>query len=54
MPGSPFFADEPRHDTLRLNFSNRPPELIEEGMARLGRVTAQGLAARVGRELVVA
>jgi DNA-binding transcriptional MocR family regulator len=23
---------------LRLNYSNRPPELIEEGMARLGRV----------------
>lgn len=25
---------------MRLNFSNRPPELIEEGMRRLGAVIA--------------
>lgn len=50
VPGSPFFAERPRHDTLRLNYSNRPPELIEEGMARLGRVTSRALA----RELAAA
>lgn len=54
VPGSPFYAEAPRHDTLRLNFSNRSPEHIDLGIARLGGVTAEELAARVGRELVVA
>ncbi len=45
VPGGPFYAAEPRHDTLRLNFSNRPPDRIDDGMARLGRVVA---AATVG------
>lgn len=44
VPGASFYADRPRHDTLRLNYSNRPPDRIEEGMARLGRVTARALA----------
>lgn len=38
VPGAPFFASEPRHEFMRLNFSNRPPELLEEGMRRLGSV----------------
>lgn len=38
VPGAPFFASAPRRNTLRLNFSNRTPELIREGMGRLGRV----------------
>jgi 2-aminoadipate transaminase len=38
VPGAPFFAERPQRNTLRLNFSNRPPELIKEGMERLGRV----------------
>lgn len=45
VPGSPFFAAEPRHDTLRLNFSNRPPDHIDDGMARLGRVVAAAIEA---------
>jgi 2-aminoadipate transaminase len=40
VPGSPFFAAEPRVEFMRLNYSNRPPELIEEGMRRLGAVIA--------------
>ncbi len=40
VPGSPFFAAQPRHEFIRLNFSNRPPELITEGMRRLGAVLA--------------
>ncbi|MFL5354365.1 PLP-dependent aminotransferase family protein [Archangium sp.] len=40
VPGSPFFAHEPRSEFMRLNYSNRPPELIEEGMRRLGAVIA--------------
>ncbi|MEO6323962.1 MAG: PLP-dependent aminotransferase family protein, partial [Thermoanaerobaculia bacterium] len=38
VPGSAFYAAAPRHEMMRLNYSNRPPELIEEGIARLGRV----------------
>jgi 2-aminoadipate transaminase len=38
VPGSAFFAGPPRREMMRLNYSNRPPELIEEGIARLGRV----------------
>jgi 2-aminoadipate transaminase len=38
VPGAPFFAEAPRRNSLRLNFSNRPPELISEGIARLGEV----------------
>jgi 2-aminoadipate transaminase len=36
VPGAPFYPAEPCKQTLRLNFSNRPPALIAEGMARLG------------------
>lgn len=38
VPGSAFFVDDIRRDFVRLNFSNRPPELIKEGMKRLGEV----------------
>jgi 2-aminoadipate transaminase len=43
VPGSAFYAQAPRHDMLRLNYSNRPVDLIEEGIARLGRVVARHL-----------
>ncbi len=36
VPGAPFYPERPCRETLRLNFSNRPPPLIAEGMARLG------------------
>jgi 2-aminoadipate transaminase len=38
VPGSPFFAVNPRSECIRLNYSNRSPELIDEGMRRLGSV----------------
>ncbi len=38
VPGSPFFAGTARHEFVRLNYSNRPPDLIQEGMRRLGTV----------------
>jgi 2-aminoadipate transaminase len=52
VPGAPFYPANPRRDTLRLNFSNRPPELIAEGMARLGacvraRLREAGSAPRI-------
>jgi 2-aminoadipate transaminase len=40
VPGSPFFAANPKSECIRLNFSNRPPELIDEGMRRLASVLA--------------
>ena len=36
VPGAPFYQRNPERSTLRLNFSNRPPELIAQGIARLG------------------
>ncbi len=43
VPGSPFFANHPRSEFMRLNYSNRPPELITEGMRRLGAVIAAAM-----------
>jgi 2-aminoadipate transaminase len=41
VPGHPFFVGAPRHDCIRLNFSNRSVERIQEGMARLGQAFRQ-------------
>jgi 2-aminoadipate transaminase len=38
VPGAPFFAAEPRHNFMRLNFSNSSPDAIEEGIRRLGKL----------------
>ena len=38
VPGAPFFANEAPHNTLRLSFVTVPPELIEQGVARLGEL----------------
>jgi 2-aminoadipate transaminase len=38
VPGTPFYADNSGANTLRLNFSNPTPELITEGIERLGKV----------------
>lgn len=35
--GSSFFPDRADHNCFRLNFSLHPPEVIEEGIKRLGR-----------------
>jgi DNA-binding transcriptional MocR family regulator len=35
-PGAPFFATEPDVSTLRLSFTTHPPQVIAEGMTRLG------------------
>ncbi len=43
VPGAPFFATAPKRNTLRLNFSNRPIELIRDGMERLGRLFSHEL-----------
>ncbi len=36
VPGEPFFVENAKKNTLRLNFSNVPPEKIEEGIIKLG------------------
>jgi DNA-binding transcriptional MocR family regulator len=38
VPGRAFFADGSNDNTLRLSFSCASPEMIEEGMLRLGRL----------------
>lgn len=43
VPGGPFHADGGGENTLRLNFSNAQPEMIQEGIARLGQVLKEEL-----------
>jgi 2-aminoadipate transaminase len=38
VPGAPFFVHDAAPNTLRLNFSNRAPAELREGLARLGRL----------------
>jgi 2-aminoadipate transaminase len=38
VPGKPFYPYEDKDNTLRLNFSNASPEMIKEGIKRLGKV----------------
>ncbi|MDX9865402.1 MAG: PLP-dependent aminotransferase family protein [Anaerolineaceae bacterium] len=41
VPGEPFFPSGGGQNNMRLNFSFSPPDLINEGIARLGRVIQQ-------------
>jgi 2-aminoadipate transaminase len=41
VPGAPFFARAKDRSFLRLNFSNRPPAAIADGIARLGAAAAR-------------
>ncbi|HSB08766.1 MAG TPA: PLP-dependent aminotransferase family protein [Blastocatellia bacterium] len=43
VPGTSFFACEPRVNFMRLNFSNQQPEMIEEGIRRIGKVIERRL-----------
>jgi 2-aminoadipate transaminase len=38
VPGTPFYPNGGGHNTMRLNFSYGTNAMIEEGIARLGRV----------------
>lgn len=44
VPGQAFFADGSNANTLRLSFSCASAAMIEEGMARLGRLISEELA----------
>jgi 2-aminoadipate transaminase len=41
VPGSAFYPDGDGKNAMRLNFSNAQPEMIEEGIKRLGRALSQ-------------
>jgi 2-aminoadipate transaminase len=43
VPGGPFHANGGGENTMRLNFSNAQPEMIREGIARLGQVLREEL-----------
>ena len=44
VPGEEFFFDGRGKSTMRLNFSNATPELIREGIRRLGKVISRATA----------
>ena len=43
IPGEHFFVDQGGKNTLRLNFSNASPEMIREGIKRLGKVFKENI-----------
>jgi 2-aminoadipate transaminase len=45
VPGKPFYPHEDKDNTLRLNFSNASPDLIREGIKRLGNVFKESIKA---------
>lgn len=47
VPGAPFFAVDPQPNTLRLSFVTVSAEKIEQGMARLGALVREEIAAAV-------
>jgi 2-aminoadipate transaminase len=49
VPGSSFFAKDARCNFIRLNFSNRPPEMIEEGIRRIGSTLKRRLGVKTAR-----
>ena len=42
VPGAPFFAREPDPATLRLSFTTHAPDVLRDGLDRLGRALAPG------------
>ncbi|TWG89166.1 2-aminoadipate transaminase [Cupriavidus gilardii J11] len=46
VPGAPFYASNPRNNTLRLAFVTVPRERIEQGVAILGQLFTEAIAAQ--------
>ena len=38
VPGNPFYTNKTEVNTMRLNYTNATPEVIEEGIKRLGEI----------------
>jgi 2-aminoadipate transaminase len=49
VPGKPFYPYEDKDNTLRLNFSNANPDMIREGIKRLGNVFREKVKAASNR-----
>jgi 2-aminoadipate transaminase len=47
VPGGPFHPDGSGHNTMRINFSNARPEMILEGIRRLGDVIYERIGSPV-------
>ncbi len=45
VPGTSFYVDGRPHSTMRLNFSNATPEMIDEGIRRLSEIVRHRLQA---------
>ena len=43
VPGAPFYPNGGGENTMRLNFSNASPDLIREGIERLGKLFHKAL-----------
>jgi 2-aminoadipate transaminase len=43
VPGAPFYANEPEHNTLRLSFVTVPQDRIRTGVEILGKLIASKL-----------
>src|SRR5262249_54127038 len=51
VPGASFFAHRPRENFIRLNFSNRSPEMIDNGLERVGRVLKRRAGTKLKHQL---
>lgn len=54
VPGAPFFADDARHNTMRLSFVTVPEARIREGIAVLGRLISESEAAHANAPALAA
>lgn len=48
VPGAPFYVDNVKQNTLRMNFTNSEPAIIEEGMRRFVKVLEQNKTTTIG------
>ena len=46
VPGADFHVDSTGHNTMRLNFTRHAPDMIYEGIQRLGQIARKALAKR--------
>ena len=49
VPGAPFFAADPQHNTLRLSFVTVSAEEIERGIGVLGQLLHESVRANAGQ-----
>lgn len=47
VPGEPFHPTGGGHNTMRLNFSNATPAMIQDGISRLGQVLSANIPSKV-------